>query len=174
MEDYRYWITIREEVASYVRFTAPNDEAAMAEAEELWDERKIDFGQGVADVTKVSIEVTTENEDDSRLMEDVPFPVEVETKFDRFPDIEDKKTYFARYIAERSISSALNVDAYDSTFVPDLDGAFVRVCENYKRGFYYDPVEANIYYLDPIVEVFRDDDVTVEGFVGDQNLSDIC
>ena len=34
MEDYRYWITIYEEVASYVRFTAPNDEAAMAEADQ--------------------------------------------------------------------------------------------------------------------------------------------
>ena len=174
MEDYRYWITIREEVASYVRFTAPNDEAAMAEAEELWDEGKIDFGQGVADVWKVTVEVTTENEEDSRRMEDVPFPIEVEAKFDRFPDIEDKKNYYARYVAERNISSALNVDASDSTFVPDLDGAFKRVCEDYERGFYYDSIEADICYYDPIVEVFRDDDVTVEGFVGDQNLSDIC
>lgn len=176
MEDYRYWINIREEVAAYVRFTAPNDEAAMAEAEGLWDEREIDFRQGVADVWKVRVEVTTENEDDSRLMEDDPFPVEVETEFDRFPDTEDMKTYFARYIANRSISSSLNVDAYDydSPFVPDLDGAFKKVCEDYNRGFYYDPVEACICYLDPVVEVFRDSDLTADGFVGDQDLCDIC
>ncbi len=174
MEDYRYWINVYEIVASYVWFTAPNDEAAAEEAEKLWDEGKIDFGQGVADVWKVAVEVTTENEEDSRRMEDVPFPIEVEAKFDRFPDIEDKKTYYARYVAERNISSALNVDASDSTFVPDLDGAFERVCEDYERGFYYDSIEANICYYDPVVEIFRSRDLTQENYVDEVGLCEIC
>lgn len=173
-DDCRFPIGIYETVAFYVLFTAPNDEAAVEEAEKLWDERAFDFQCGVADVWKVSVEVTTEDEEDSRREEYEPFPVEKEFTIDRFADVEEKKTYYARYIIERSISSEINVDANCSPDKPDLDVLFKRVCEDYERGFYYDPFEACVYCLHPIVEVFRSRDLSQENFIDEINLSEIC
>jgi hypothetical protein len=173
-DDHRFLININETVAFYVLFTAPSDEAAVEEAEKLWDERAIDFQCDVTDVWKVSVEVTTEDEKDSRREEYEPFPVEKEYAVDRFADVEEKKTYYARYIFERSISSGINIDADVSPNAPDLDVLFRDIFERYEQGFYYDPFEASISCYRPVVEVFRSRDLTQENFVDEINLWDIC
>ncbi len=173
-DDHRFFICIYETVAFYVLFTAPNDGTAVEEAEKLWDERVIDFQCDVADVWKAFVEVTTEDEEDSRREEYEPFPVEKEYAIDRFADVEEKKTYYARYIFERSISSGINIDADVSPDAPNLDVLFKDVFERYEQGFYYDTFEASISCVNPVVEIFRSRDLSQENFVDEIKLWDIC
>jgi hypothetical protein len=173
-DDHRFLISINETVAFYVLFTAPNDESAVEEAEKLWDERAIDFQCDVTDVWKVSVEVTTEDEKNSRREEYEPFPVEVEYAVDRFADVEEKETYYARYIVERSITSDINFDADVSPDAPNLDVLFEDVFKGYEQGFYYDTFEASISCINPFVEIFRSRDLTQENFVDEIKLWDIC
>lgn len=173
-DDHRFLIDIYETVAFYVLFTAPNDEAAVEEAEKLWDERVIDFQYDVADVWKAFVEVTTEDEKDSRREECEPFPVDREYAVDRFADVEEKKTYYARYIVERSISSGMIIDSDVSPDAPDLDDLFEDVLENYEQEFYHNPFEASISCINPVVEIFRSRDLSQENFVDEIKLWDIC
>lgn len=173
-DDHRFLININETVAFYVLFTAPSDEAAVEEAEKLWDERAIDFQYDVADVWKAFVEVMTEDEKDSRREEYEPFPVEKEYAVDRFADVEEKETYYARYIVERSISSDINIDADVSPDAPDLDDLIEGVLERYEHEFYHNPFEASISCYRPVVEVFRSRDLSQENFIDEINLSDIC
>ena len=173
-DDHRFLIGIDETVAFYVLFTAPNDETAVEEAEKLWNERIIDFQCGVADVWKAFVEVMTEDEEDSRREEYEPFPVEKDYAVDRFADVEEKETYYARYIFERSISSGINIDADVSPDAPDLDVLFRDVFERYEQGFYYDTFEASISCISPVVEIFRSRGLSQENFVDKINLWDIC
>ncbi|MBQ7112199.1 MAG: hypothetical protein IJO06_13445 [Thermoguttaceae bacterium] len=175
LADYhRFRIDINETVAFYVLFTAPNDETAVEEAEKLWDERAIDFQYDVADVWKAFVEVTTEDEKDSRREEYEPFPVEKEYAIDRFADVEEKKTYYARYIVERSITSGINIDSDVSPDVLDLDDLFEDVLEKYEQEFYHNPFEASISCINPVVEIFRSRDLAQENFVDEINLWNIC
>lgn len=173
-DDHRFLISICETVAFYVLFTAPNDEAAVEEAEKLWDERVIDFQYGAGDVWKAFVEVTTEDEKDSRREECEPFPVEKEYAIDRFADVEEKETYYARYIVERSISSGIIIDSNVSPDVLDLDDLFEDVLEEYEQEFYYNPYEASISCINPVVEIFRSRDLSQENFVDEIKLWDIC
>jgi len=173
-DDHRFLISINETVAFYVLFTAPNDESAVEEAEKLWDERAIDFQCGVTDVWKASVEVMTEDEEDSRREEYEPFPVEKEYAIDRFADVAEKKTYYARYIFERSITSGINIDTDVSPDAPDLDDLFEDVLEKYEQEFYHNPFEASIRCIGPVVEIFRSRDLSQENFVDEINLWDIC
>jgi hypothetical protein len=173
-DDHRFLININETVAFYVLFTAPSDEAAVEEAEKLWDERAIDFQYDVADVWKAFVEVMTEDEEDSRREEYEPFPVEKEYAVDRFADVAEKKTYYARYIVERSITSDINIDSDISPDAPDLDVLFRDVFERYEQGFYYDTFEASISCIGSVVEIFRSRDLSQENFVDEIALSDIC
>ena len=173
-DDHRFLIGIDETVAFYVLFTAPNDETAVEEAEKLWDERAINFQCGAGDVWKAFVEVTTEDEKDSRREEYYPFPVEKDYAVDRFADVEEKETYYARYIFERSISSDINIDADVSPDAPNLDELFKDVFKGYEQGFYYDPFEASIRCVGPVVEIFRSRDLSQENLVDEINLWDIC
>lgn len=173
-DNHRFLININETVAFYVLFTAPSDEAAVEEAEKLWDERAIDFRYDVADVWKAFVEVMTEDEEDSRREECEPFPVDREYAVDWFADVEEKKTYYARYIFERSISSGINIDADVSPDAPDLDDLFEDVLEKYEQEFYHNPFEASINCINPVVEIFRSRDLSQENFVDEIRLWDIC
>jgi hypothetical protein len=173
-DDHRFLIDIYETIAFYVLFTAPSDEAAVEEAEKLWDERAIDFQYGAGDVWKAFVEVTTEDEEDSRREEYDPYPYEKEYAVDRFADVEEKKTYYARYILDRSISSGINIDADVSPDALDLDDLFEDVLEKYDQEFYYNPFEASICCVGPVVEIFRSRDLSQENFVDEIKLWDIC
>lgn len=167
-------VTIDEEVMSYIRFYAPDDATAMAEAEKLWDDGVADMNWDVADIWKVRLTVSSEDGTYERCCEDDinhrilgVIPV-----IDR-RGADDDKLYYARYLGDRSVATSYDWDCREASF-DGIGDAINKMYEDYQTGKFHKDIFSKVCIYNPMVEVFRDDDVTVEGFVGDQNLSDIC